>query len=40
MNNNNELVQMIRDLRPLSMWLEIRFMSHAYRKNSVVPISW
>jgi hypothetical protein len=32
---NNKLVQVIRDLVPLSMWLEVRFLTYAYEENSI-----
>jgi hypothetical protein len=35
LETNNELVQVVRVLVSLSMWLGVRFLAHAYRENLV-----
>jgi hypothetical protein len=32
---NNKLFQVIKNLVPLSMWLEVRFLTYAYEENLI-----
>ena len=32
---NSELIQALKDLIPLSIWLKVRFLTHVYGKNPI-----